>query len=109
MGTRQRYGPVTMHCCDRMRDQIDYRCDQHPDPFDCPDNLIAYIPKFREYGIIIHNGGTARSTIAYCPWCGARLPESARDAWFDRLDELGLEPEDEAIPASMRDETWLNE
>jgi hypothetical protein len=96
-----------------MTGQIEYRCDQHPDPYDCPDNLVTYSPKFREYGIIIHSGGPpgsgsrAKSTIRYCPWCGTKLPESLRDRWFDRLDELGLEPED--APESMQDGTWLEE
>lgn len=92
-----------------MRSQIDYRCDKHPDPFDCPDNLVDYSPKFREYGLIVHDGGSSSVNIAFCPWCGTKLPDSARDAWFDRLDELGLEPEDEAVPPAMRDGTWLEE
>ncbi|HEY0097737.1 MAG TPA: hypothetical protein VGB76_02185 [Pyrinomonadaceae bacterium] len=30
------------YCCDAMRSNLDYRCDEHPDPFDGPDNLIYY-------------------------------------------------------------------
>ena len=43
---------------------------KHPDRFDCPHALIDYNP-FREYGLIVHDGGTAVAVIDYCPWCGA--------------------------------------
>lgn len=67
------------HCCDEMQRQAEYRCDQHPDPFDCPDNLIRFADRLDEYGIIIHDGGTSFSRISFCPWCGTRLPESKRE------------------------------
>jgi len=66
------------HCCDEMARQADRRCDTHPDPFDCPDNPIFYAARFDEYGLIIHDGGSSFVVIDYCPWCGARLPESGR-------------------------------
>lgn len=43
------------HCCEMMETQINHKCDQHEDPFDCPDNLIYYSVKSDEYGIIIHD------------------------------------------------------
>jgi hypothetical protein len=61
-----------------MKYQLNLRCDQHPDPFDCADILISYSPEWEEYGIIIHDGGSSRSVIQYCPWCGTKLPESKR-------------------------------
>ncbi|WP_373282983.1 DUF6980 family protein [Nocardia otitidiscaviarum] len=43
----------------------------------------------------------------YCPWCGAKLPDSLRDEWFDRIFDLGLEgPEDVRIPVDMRTDAW---
>jgi hypothetical protein len=66
------------HCCDTMRSKIDYRCDEHPHPFDCADNLIYYSKKLREYGIIIHDGGNAYAVVQFCPWCGVKLPEAKR-------------------------------
>ena len=62
-----------------MAYHANYRCTEHPDPFDCPDSLICYSAKSGEYGIIIHDGGSSSISIAYCPWCGKRLQESERD------------------------------
>jgi len=70
---------VEAHCCDEMRRQVERVCEQHPDRFDCPDCLIYYSPRFNEYGLIVHDGGSAYSRIRVCPWCGTRLPESLRD------------------------------
>lgn len=58
-------------CCDMMRNQFEHVCDQHSDPYDCPDNLIAYTGD--RYGIIIHDGGQSFIVIQFCPWCGAKL------------------------------------
>lgn len=66
------------HCCSTMTDQAEFTCDQHPDPVDCPDSLIATSEEFQEYGIRIHDGGSSWITIAYCPWCGVKLPQSTR-------------------------------
>jgi len=61
-----------------MEFQLNQRCDQHPDPFDCADVLIYYSEQHDEYGIIIHDGGASYSVLKYCPWCGVNLPESKR-------------------------------
>jgi hypothetical protein len=58
--------------CDRMRDQLDWTCDQHTDPAECPDALIGYFGKSKTLGLFIHDGGSSFITIHYCPWCGAR-------------------------------------
>lgn len=64
------------HCCDQMQQQLLHLCDEHTDPFECPDQLISYNAKFNEYGLIIHDGGTSSISIGYCPWCGTQLPVS---------------------------------
>jgi hypothetical protein len=69
---------MEQHCCEDLRREAERTCDQHPDRFACPDCLIHYSPKFREYGLIVHDGGTSFIVIRYCPWCGTRLPESSR-------------------------------
>ena len=51
---------------------LDQSCDLHPDRFDCADALIAMVDG--EYGIIVHDGGSSIVRIAYCPWCGSKLP-----------------------------------
>jgi hypothetical protein len=90
-----------------MERQVEYRCDQHPDPFDCPDNVIFYSDKFDEYGIIIHDGGASSITIAFCPWCGSRLPDSKRNRWFDELAALGFDdPTEQEIPPRYETGEW---
>lgn len=66
------------HCCDMMRYNVERTCDVHADRFDCPDCLVHYDKSSNSYGLIILNeagGGTI--SIAYCPWCGTKLPERA--------------------------------
>jgi hypothetical protein len=64
-----------IHCCEDMKRNVEYTCDQHPNRSDCPDCLIEYLPRFRQYGILVHDGGSSMVTISYCPWCGAKLPD----------------------------------
>ena len=66
------------HCCEDMRREVERVCDQHPDRHDCPDCLVGYSPRFREYGLLIHDGGSSSMCIPFCPWCGSRLPASLR-------------------------------
>ncbi len=95
------------HCCEQMTERINYKCSQHPHVFDCPDNLVYYSPRFNEYGIIIHDGGSSYITIDYCCWCGVKLPESKRDEWFDRLQELGFgNPTEQDIPKEFLSCEW---
>jgi hypothetical protein len=70
-----------------------------------PRMPVDYIAKYREYCIDL-DGGPVTQVIEYCPFCGAQLPASLRDEWFDRLDELGLEPDSPDIPDEMRDDRW---
>ena len=39
----------------------------------------------------VHDGGRSTVAIEFCPWCGARLPESQRDHWFATLAALGFD------------------
>jgi len=57
------------YCCPEMRNRVEERCEQHPDPFDCPDNLF-YRNTLGEFGIIVHDGGPSYIKINYCPFCG---------------------------------------
>ncbi|WP_425247065.1 DUF6980 family protein, partial [Streptomyces sp. NEAU-NA10] len=90
-----------------MNERVDWRCVVHSDVFDCPDALVRFVPKFREYGLIVHDGGTASIRIEFCPWCGARLPESQRDRWFDELEARGIDPWEDEVPAEFEDGRWL--
>lgn len=60
------------HCCNCMDYDLNQRCKQHPDRFDCPDALIGILDG--QYGIIVHDGGSSVIGIAHCPWCGSKLP-----------------------------------
>ena len=59
-------------CCEKMRNQLDWKCDRHSDPAECPDALIGYFGKNRTLGLLIHDGGSSFVAIHCCPWCGAR-------------------------------------
>ena len=72
-----------------MAYQAAFKCDQHPDPFECNDYLVAYSPVFDEYGLVLHDMH-ATAEIAYCPWCGAKLPKGRRREYFRLLEELGF-------------------
>ena len=93
-----------------MTEAVTASCEQHPDRYDCPDCLLTYSPKFDEYGLIIHDGGSSCVSIQFCPWCGAHLPESKRDRWFDELVALGFdEPFEQQIPDRFRTDAWYLE
>lgn len=78
------------HCCASMVNALYFSCDEHSDPFACADALLVYNEVMNEYGIVIHDGTPSYVLIDRCPWCGTRLPESARERWFDAVDALNL-------------------
>lgn len=87
---------TTTHCCPSMAAAID-------------DSAVPviFIPKFREYGLQILDGGTSFQVLNFCPWCGARLPPSLRDRWFDEMERMGLDPSNpDAIPDEYKDHHW---
>lgn len=67
------------HCCEDMRREVERTCESHPVRFECPDCLVHFSERLREYGLIVHDGGTSSIVILFCPWCGALLPVSLRD------------------------------
>ncbi|MFI6514557.1 DUF6980 family protein [Spirillospora sp. NPDC050679] len=94
------------HCCEVMERQLDHRSDPHADPYECADALVSYSERFDEYGLIIHDGGSSVSLISFCPWCGAELPESWRDAWFDEMERLGIDPWEDQVPPGFETGAW---
>lgn len=89
--TKRRHG----HCCDEMA----YHLSEG-------ELALTYSLQFREYGIRYLDGGTSTQLIRYCPWCGARLPDSLRDLWFDEVFALGLEPGDPRLPKRYKSDEW---
>lgn len=71
-----------------------------------PEYPIHYSPKLREFGVRILDGGSSRLMISFCPWCGQKLPDSLRDDWFDRLENLGIHPSEDEVPAEFTDDRW---
>ncbi len=99
--------PMQDHCCDEMRDQAAFACEIHASPEECPDALIRYADHLREYGLRIHDGGSSAKAIRFCPWCGAKLPESLRERWFEALEALGFDdPGAQDIPQAFRSSAW---
>lgn len=86
---------IDLHCCDDLRNAIEDK-----------DIAITYTNKFREYGISILDGGSSRLRIRYCPWCGKKLPESLRNQWYEELERLGIDPDEDEIPVKFKDEEW---
>jgi hypothetical protein len=54
---------MSVHCCDRMDEDLNQKCDQHKNRYDCPDNLIT-VNRGR-YGLIIHDGGPSYIKSAF--------------------------------------------
>lgn len=79
------------------------------DDGDWEDKIIWYLPNFDEYGIPIQDGGSSMVTIQCCPWCGRRLPESKRDAWFDAILGMGIDPGRDEIPEPYQTQAWWAE
>ena len=95
------------HCCAEMTSALVFDCDQHADPFDCADTVLVYNEPFGEYGIPIRDGGASYLIVSHCPWCGAKLPESARDRWFDAIDAAGLgDVATDALPPEFLTARW---
>jgi hypothetical protein len=48
-----------------------------------------------------------RVAIAYCPWCGMRLPSSRRSEWYETLYSLGYDdPGEQDLPSQFESDTW---
>lgn len=95
------------HCCDEMVAALAFACDQHADPFDCPDTLVVFHEPFGEYGLPVRDGGQTYVVLSHCPFCGSGLPTGGRDAWFDEIEAAGLEEADFAdLPEAYRTAAW---
>ena len=87
------------HSCDTMRTVLE-----------AGNSALRYQPRYRDYtiaGFDSRNAGVQE--IAYCPFCGTKLPESLFDEWHVRLAELGLEWISPDIPEELRSDQWWRE
>ena len=93
-----------MYCCDMMKRNI-FREPRE----DAGDKTIYYSKRFDEYMIPLSDNGISGICIAYCPWCGQKLPESKRERWFEELDGMGIDYsllDTEQVPPAYLDDTW---
>ncbi len=77
-----------------------------------PQDPVEYNPVFREYFIRLNNRSNI-ITLAYCPWCGGKLPVSLRENYFDTLEKeyqietnLGEYKERSDIPPEFKNDKW---
>ena len=90
-------------CCAMMESNVTFDTNTLPD-----DRTVFYSKRFDEYMIPLKDG-VSGICIAYCPWCGQKLPESKRGRWFEELDEMGIEFslfDTEQVPPGYLDDTW---
>ena len=95
------------HCCERMELELSRGNEPDADRSLSPDALVAYIAKFDEYGINVHDGGSSMVQIEFCPWCGIKLPDSKRHLWFEKIEALGLDPWSDEIPEAYQSDKWF--
>jgi hypothetical protein len=92
------------YCCEMMKRNVFCECNEN-----AGDKTIFYSKRFDEYMIPVSEGGLSGICIAYCPWCGQKLPESKRERWFEELDEIGIEFslfDTEQVPPSYLSDDW---
>ena len=65
---------------------------------------FGYDPVFDEFRVA-GSAGASPPPMTHCPWCEVALGASRRAAWFDRLDQLGLTPDDH-LPPDLRTDAW---
>jgi hypothetical protein len=74
------------------------------------NKVIHYVPPFREYVLPISKNLT--QLITNCPWCGAILPESLREEYFETLNtELNIDPDiltlcEYNLPKEFKTDEW---
>lgn len=83
------------HCCEKMGLALVES-----------EGSLVFSTKFREYGILIMDGGSAVIAISHCPWCSSPLPRSLRDDWFDALEAKGIDPFGDEVPDEFLDGRW---
>jgi tryptophan synthase alpha chain len=89
---------LSQHCCDTMRHYVTWECDMHPTRADCGDCIVEYWPDQDRYGILIHDGGTSMVAIAFCPWCGAALPDADKASGQRMINWSDADDEDDDLP-----------
>lgn len=74
-----------------------------------PDVPICYDSRFRSVFCQYLQGGQAVLELSVCPFCGVAFPPSLRDEWFERIEELGLDPSSSDLPIEFQTGQWWGE
>jgi uncharacterized protein DUF6980 len=64
---------MSVHCCDRMDLDLNYRCDRRANRNDCPDTLVKVIQN--RYFLIVHDGGSSGVEINFARGAGTNCRE----------------------------------
>lgn len=57
------------YCCSTMKHHLEFKCNEHKNPHECPDYVVARFGD--KIGIPIRDGGLSYVEIKFCPWCGS--------------------------------------
>ncbi len=94
------------HCCSEMSIQVNLLSADGKRPLQgTTDKRIYWSPVFDEYGLISQPSAEVL-TIQHCPFCGVQLPDSRRDAWFERLETTGWKTWGDPVPRDLLAHDW---
>ena len=88
---------MTHHCCSEMEEFLTEG-----------KVAVSHNPAFREYGIDLRSS-SGKQLMRFCPWCGQRLPDPLRDAWFEELEAMFPDFDgfaDPRIPDEFESDAW---
>lgn len=66
---------------------------------------IYYSSAYQEFGLKL-SCGYEYLILEYCNWCGAQLPNSRRDEWFESLEKQGIDPWENDVPINYLSSSW---
>lgn len=87
------------HCCEVMTNEL----NDPRTPFKYDEILRSYYVECKK---------RSDQLLAYCPWCGTKLPKILNDEYFGIIyDELHLEPEFKVtdtpgLPEEFKSDEW---
>lgn len=64
---------IKYSCCESMKWQLSYRCDQHTGQSMCPDVVVI-----NNNGTLALRAENATFAMKFCPWCGQGIPEELK-------------------------------
>lgn len=69
---------------------------------------VSYDERFDTYEIQVGGDRSGRilQTLFFCLSCGAPMPKSRREEWFDEIEKLGIDPFGDAVPEEHQSDAW---